>query len=112
MLKHNSLKIRKNLLHVVGFLLMLGVVSQTYAETGLPSVQVFSPDSFWYKTIPLNVQLHENSAAFVTEFQRQKSAYYGTVNINTWSYASPVYYVGSGVPTTPVEEWDCQKKKI
>jgi len=128
MLKHNSLKIReliciyvmphqnvpmnirKNLLHVVGFLLMLGVVSQAYAETGLPSVQVFSPDSFWYKTIPTNVQLHENSAAFVTEFQRQKSAYYGTVNINTWSYASPVYYIGPGAPTTPVEEWDCQKK--
>ena len=55
-----------------------------------PTIQVFSPKSFWYTPIPADAPLHENSANFVTEFLRQKKAYYGTVAINTREYASPV----------------------
>lgn len=93
------------------FNLMLGFfVERANAETSLPNEGVFSPQSFWYVAIPANVELHKNSAAFVNEFLRQKSAYYGTVTINTTSYASPVYYAGLNVPKTPVTEWNCQNK--
>ena len=71
---------------------------------------VFSPGSFWYQAIPADVPLHPQSADFMNEFLRQKSAYYGTVNLNTREYASPVYTVGADVATVKVKEWDCQKK--
>ena len=79
-------------------------------EEGSPTVQVFSPKSFWYTPIPADAPLHENSANFVTEFLRQKKAYYGTVAINTREYASPVYVVEKDAPTVDVKFLDCQKK--
>ncbi|MDO9179051.1 MAG: hypothetical protein Q7U16_12170, partial [Agitococcus sp.] len=102
----------KKLKFVVLFCLANGLfIIQSHAETVLPTDKIFPPESFWYSAIPRNVELHENSAAFVTEFLRQKSAYYGNVSINTTSYASPVYYVDANVPTTQVVEWNCQNKK-
>ena len=71
---------------------------------------VFSPASFWYQPIPADAPLHPKSSDFMYEFLRQKSAYYGTVNLNTREYASPVYTVGADVKTVKVKEWDCQKK--
>lgn len=71
---------------------------------------VFSPGSFWYQPVPADAQLHPKSSDFKYEFLRQKSAYYGTVNLNTREYASPVYTAGAGVATVKVKEWDCQKK--
>lgn len=82
------------------------------ATTTLPTDAVFAPDSFWYAPIPKDATLHANSAAFVGEFLRQKKAYYGTVNINTKAFASPVFVVGKDTPVTQVTEWDCQKKKF
>jgi hypothetical protein len=76
---------------------------------GLPSRNIFSDNSFWYKEIPTDVTLHENSAGFVTDFLRQKTKYYGNVNINMTSYASPVYYTDNQ-KTTTVIEWNCQHK--
>jgi hypothetical protein len=71
---------------------------------------IFSPDSFWYTPIPADAPLNANSAGFVAEFLRQKAAYYGTVNINTRDYSSPVYTVAAKMPTVTVTQWDCQKK--
>ena len=80
------------------------------AETAPPAPErVFAPDSFWYTPIPADAPLHTNSAAFVADFLRQKKAYYGTVSINTTSYASPVYVVGADVPRVRVGKWDAQK---
>lgn len=102
---------RKSLLHVVLISLALATTANcSQAASTLPTDQIFSPKSFWYIAIPADVKLHENSAAFVTEFLRQKNAYYGTVTINTTSYASPVYYVDANTPTMQVKEWDCQNK--
>jgi hypothetical protein len=70
----------------------------------------FSPDSFWYKPIPEDAPLNPNSANYVQEFLRQKKAFYGTVNINTRKYASPVYYATDDTPKVKVSEWNCQKK--
>jgi hypothetical protein len=72
--------------------------------------RIFAPTSFWYQPLPNDAPLHPNSANFVAEFLRQKKAYYGTVSINTRSYASPVYVVGPDVKPVKVTEWDCQKK--
>lgn len=71
---------------------------------------VFSAGSFWYRPIPADVPLHANSANFVEEFLRQKSAYYGTVTIHMDSYSSPVYLADASAPTTKVSFWDCQNK--
>lgn len=73
---------------------------------------VFAPDSFWYQPIPRDAPLHANSAQFVTEFLRQKKAYYGTVNINTREYSCPIYVVGNDVKTIEVTEWDGQHNGI
>lgn len=81
-----------------------------HADSVEPNSRIFSPTSFWYTPIPANVTLHENSANYVAEFLRQKSAYYGTVNINTASWASPVYYASPDTLVTKVSEWNCQKK--
>ncbi|UUZ55388.1 hypothetical protein LP419_06540 [Massilia sp. H-1] len=64
----------------------------------LPTDAIFAPTSFWYTPIPASVPLHPNTTGFVAEFLRQKAAYYGTVNINTWSYASPVYTAQADTP--------------
>ena len=69
----------------------------------LPTDHVFAPSSFWYAPIPADAPLHTNSANFAKDFVRQKKAYYGSVNINTIDYASPVYVVGADVPTVRVK---------
>ena len=74
--------------------------------------RVFAESSFWYTPIPADAPLHPNSASFVTEFLRQKKAYYGTVSINTTAYASPVYIADAAAPNVQVTEWDCQHKKF
>lgn len=71
---------------------------------------VFASSSFWYKPIPLNAPLAQNSSSLVKDFIRQKVAYYNNVNINTYSYSSPVYVVDGNVPTTKVGFNNCQKK--
>ncbi|NOU25192.1 MAG: DUF4124 domain-containing protein [Methylotenera sp.] len=91
-------------------MLMMNFVGKpAYAET-LATDHIFAANSFWYKPIPVDVKLHENSAAFVAEFLRQKSTYYGTVGINTTAYSSPVYYAEANAPTVQVNQWDCQNK--
>lgn len=93
--------------------IFVGICQLTPGSASAASVitdAVFSPTSFWYTPIPADAPLHSNSAAFVTEFLRQKAAYYGTVTINTRDYASPVFVAGAEVPVTKVTEWDCQKK--
>ncbi len=71
---------------------------------------VFASTSFWYQPIPLNVPLNPNSAAMVTDFVDQRTRYYNSVGVNTYSYSSPVFYVSSTVPTQKVTQWDCQNK--
>jgi len=94
------------------FIAALGATSIAHAAQRLATDSVFSADSFWYSPIPKQVTLNADSAAYVREFLRQKKTYYGNVNINTTSYASPVFVVGADVPTTRVTEWDCQQKKF
>ena len=77
---------------------------------GLITDSIFALDSFWYKPIPANVTLHPQSAAFVSEILRQKSAYYGNVNFNTTSYASPVFVADAATPTKKVAYSDCTGK--
>jgi hypothetical protein len=69
--------------------------------------RVFALDSFWYKPVPADAPLHPNSANFVTDFLRQKKAFYGTVAISTADYSSPIYVVGDDVPSIQVDQWDC-----
>ncbi|SFV17006.1 hypothetical protein [Pseudoduganella namucuonensis] len=71
---------------------------------------VLGLNSFWYKPIPASTPLHPQSAAFVSEFLRQKAAYYGNVNLNTASYSSPVYIADATTPTKRVAYWDCTGK--
>ncbi|MDQ3813254.1 MAG: DUF4124 domain-containing protein [Armatimonadota bacterium] len=95
-----------------------GASPTTAPATATPSTaverpaRVFAPTSFWYQPIPDDAPLHPNSANFVAEFLRQKKAYYGTVSINTRSYACPVYVVSPDVTPVTVTEWDCQNKKF
>jgi hypothetical protein len=77
---------------------------------GLITDQVFAPNSFWYTPIPSTVTLHANSSAFVADFIRQKKEYYGTVALNTYKYASPVYYADLNTSKVKVTQWDCQNK--
>jgi hypothetical protein len=72
--------------------------------------QVFSPGSFWYKPLPPDAPIHPNSRQFVSEFLRQKRSYYGTVSINTVTYASPVYVADETTQGVVVRLWDCQKR--
>ncbi|MGV8899840.1 MAG: DUF4124 domain-containing protein [Burkholderiaceae bacterium] len=71
---------------------------------------IFAPTSFWYSALPVDAPLHANSAGFVADFLRQKQAYYGTVNINTRAYASPVFVADANTLTTKVAYWNCQNK--
>ncbi len=92
--------------------LFAAAIPAARAADALPTDKIFAADSFWYAAIPKDAALHPNNKAFVGEFLRQKKAYYGTVNINTKAWASPVYVVGPDVPVTRVTEWDCQKKNF
>jgi hypothetical protein len=89
---------------------VLAIGGQSASAQVLATDKVFVANSFWYTPIPLNAPLHPNNGNFVTEFLRQKAAYYNNVNVNTWSYASPVYTIGAGWPTVRVTQWDCQHK--
>ncbi len=88
-------------------------VQQAAMLTNVPAVltdAVFAPSSFWYTPIPASVTLHANTAGFQADFLRQKQLYYGTVNINTYSYASPVYIAADNAPTSAVVYSNCQHK--
>lgn len=91
---------------LLGSSLSFPAISAETQET----VQVFSPDSFWYQPLPADAPLHPQSEAFKADFLRQKAAYFGTVAVNTKEYSSPVYTVEPTTPTVKVTEWDCQKK--
>lgn len=82
----------------------------TLAPATAVSEVSFAASSFWYAAIPANAPLHANSSGFVAEFLRQKKAYYGTVNINTSAYASPVYFAAADTPTAKVGFSNCQNK--
>jgi hypothetical protein len=84
--------------------------AQTVSVEPVFTDAVFSPDSFWYAAIPDDVPLHANSAGFVADFVRQKDALYGTVNINTVAYASPVFIAGANLGTVSVAYSNCQGK--
>ncbi len=73
------------------------------------SAEVVSVSAATVASVPILTD-SPNSAGFVADFLRQKQAYYGTVNINTWSYASPVYLAEADTPTTKVTYSNCQKK--
>lgn len=85
-------------------------ISTAQALDSTTKTRVFSTTSFWYKPIPTYAGLHSNSYNYVQEFLRQKKTYWGTVNINTTSYTSPVYFATSSSPKVNVKQWDCQKK--
>lgn len=86
----------------------LAVTTESAASVLTDSV--FAPASFWYAEIPANAPLHVNSAGFVADFLRQKQAYYGTININTSAYASPVFIADANTPTIKVAYSNCQHK--
>lgn len=68
----------------------------------------FDKDSFWYKRIPLDAELHPDSANLVAAFLRQKSlGKDDLVGINTKSYASPVYIAKENAPTIAVRVENC-----
>ena len=77
---------------------------------GVLTDSLFAPSSFWYQPIPANAPLHPNSANFTNELIRQKNTYYGTVDIGTVDYSSPVYIADANTPTTSVAFYDCQNK--
>jgi hypothetical protein len=80
------------------------------ARRSVATDAIFAPTSFWYQPIPKTASLHPNSRAYVTEFLRQKAAYYGTVSVGANTYASPVYVAPAGAATRAVKVWDCQNK--
>lgn len=84
--------------------------SPTPTATAVITDRVFAPTSFWYTPIPVNTALDNNSANYVKEFLRQKSAYFNTVEVNTYTYASPVYIAESNTPLVNVAYNNCQNK--
>ncbi len=98
----------KNILFCLSILGL--TMSAAHAADATLKNRVFSEESFWYKPIPVDANLHPNSSNYVQEFLRQKQTYYGTVNINLTSYTSPVYYSNWFTQKVTVKEWDCQNK--
>lgn len=90
--------------------LLAALSGAALAEEASPTQQVFSPKSFWYTPIPADAPVHENNEGFVSEFLRQKKAYYGNVSINTREFASPVYIVDRKVPKVAVGFDDPRQK--
>ncbi|HEY5930311.1 MAG TPA: DUF4124 domain-containing protein [Burkholderiales bacterium] len=80
------------------------------ASDALPTDAVFGAHSFWYQPIPEDVPLHANSEGFLADFLRQKKKYTGNVSIAMASWSSPVYTVGTDVPTVRVKQWFCMKE--
>ena len=66
----------------------------------IPSVNPFSPTSFWNAPLAPTAPLDVNSTALVQELVRQVNAY-GTW-MDTYSYSVPVYVVGATQPTQHV----------
>ncbi|HTG54958.1 MAG TPA: hypothetical protein VL943_01730 [Niabella sp.] len=96
-------------------LMLTTIFSQANAEciaslAKLQSDKYFASTSFWYTPIPANVALHPNSANLNKEFNRQRTSWYQTVNINTREYTSPVYTVPADQPKIAIGWNDCQKK--
>ena len=80
-----------------------------------PFTNVFSPDSFWYKPVPKNVELNPDNANLVLELNRQlkhewKGRYYNNpASLNYNAFTSPIYIVSKNVPNVKVTQWLCQK---
>jgi hypothetical protein len=99
---------RSHVFITAGALVVASIAHAASSPEAVVTDAIFSHDSFWYTAIPANAPLNPNSTAYVAEFLRQKRAYYGTVNINTAAYASPVYVVPKDAATTRVTH-DCGK---
>lgn len=99
-------------LYLIFFGLVMGLAQADCIKSimALQTDKVFDSTSFWYQPIPQDVALHPNTVALAAEFNRQRTKYYNTVEINTTSYASPVYTVPIDTPTVKVGWNDCQKK--
>jgi hypothetical protein len=103
-------KIKPVLLKSILITFALTLTPIKLVAASLNTDQVFAPSSFWYTPIPNIVALHPNSSGFVSDFIRQKNTYYGTVSLNTFKYASPVYYADLSLRKVKVTQWDCQNK--
>lgn len=107
-MKRNTTAVLKALL--VGAAILSSTLSYSTQAHASPKNRIFADDSFWYKPIPTVAPLHANSSNYVKEFLRQKTTYFGTVNINVTSYTSPVFYPDWMTKKVNVTEWDCQGK--
>jgi hypothetical protein len=96
------------LLAFLFLLLSIVTIPALSAWNDLPTDKVFAPTSFWYTRIPADAPLHINNANYVAEFLRQKTKYYGNVNLNTTQFTSPVYLSKPTDPIVPVTIWKCQ----
>lgn len=101
------------LLLVLGLVVFFPFALRASDDTSpLSAKRVFASSSFWYQRLPRTVPLHADNVNLVADFLRQKKAYFGTVSINTISFACPVYVVGKETRTVTVSEWDSQNKGV
>lgn len=104
------LQSREEALHKIWSMEGYLVRDNIYNKSLVLTDSVFAPTSFWYSQIPADAPLHENSEGFLSDFLRQKKAFYGNVNINTVSFASPIYISEPNIQTVKVAYWNCQNK--
>jgi hypothetical protein len=89
---------------IAGFVLLGSAAAWASYQFAYPRA---GKTSFWYQPIPYDVTLHENSAAFNTEFVRQVTTYYGVIGLNSGDYSAPVYTVSADTPKVNVAYSDC-----
>ncbi len=90
------------MLIVVAFVITGMVFSPTPA-TAAP-LRPFSSTSFWYQKIPANAALNPLSDTYKSTMQRLIADHYGTANMNTTEYSSPVFVADAD--TTPLRVGD------
>lgn len=77
---------------------------------------VFAPDSHYYRELPDDTPVAEDSAELVAGLVRQGEENYGapgapSVTINVHFYTSPLYVGGADDPQYDIRPWNCQNKE-
>jgi hypothetical protein len=81
------------------------------SDAGASSCGVpFSATGPWCTKLPASTPLASNSAAVVANIAEDIKNNYGTFSINTDTYSTPIFTIGSGAPTTNWAFNDCQGK--
>lgn len=91
-------------------------VTPADAGRGTTVDETFAPDSPFYRPLPDDTPVADDSDALIASLHQQSIDYFGrpgapNVTLNVDNYTAPLYVTGSDDPKQDIRPWNCQGKE-